>query len=52
VPDVPLSIELPNTKRARELGWEGHARLCLETARNHIANHLPEEPQRATGARG
>lgn len=52
VPDVPLSIELPNARRARELGWEGHARLCLETARNHLANHLPAEPQRATGTNG
>ncbi|MBL8587282.1 MAG: sugar phosphate isomerase/epimerase [Methylobacteriaceae bacterium] len=52
VPDVPLSIELPNKKRARELGWEGHARLCLETARNHIANHLPIESQRSTGTHG
>jgi sugar phosphate isomerase/epimerase len=53
VPKVPLSLELPNAQRVRELGYEGHARLCLQTARNYIANHLPEDiPSPATGTHG
>ncbi len=43
VPKVPLSLELPNAQRAKDLGLEGHARLCLQTARNYLANHLPED---------
>jgi sugar phosphate isomerase/epimerase len=52
VPEVPLSIELPNAQRVKELGYEGHARLCLQTARNHLDNHLPESSLRATGTHG
>jgi sugar phosphate isomerase/epimerase len=33
LPDIPLSIELPNAQRVKELGYAGHARRCLETAR-------------------
>ena len=33
LPEMPYSIELPNLKRVKELGYEGHARRCLETAR-------------------
>lgn len=33
LPPVTYSIELPNLKRVEELGYEGHARRCLETAR-------------------
>ena len=36
LPDVPLSIELPNAKQVHALGYEGHARRCLETARQHL----------------
>ncbi len=36
LPDVPLSIELPNARRSAELGHEGHARRCLETARSYF----------------
>lgn len=39
LPDIPLSIELPNTKRVAELGYEGHARRCLETAKRYIERH-------------
>ena len=38
-PAIPYSIELPNAKRIEELGYEGHARRCLETARQYIDNH-------------
>ncbi len=33
LPAMPLSIELPNAQRVKELGYAGHARRCLETAR-------------------
>jgi len=36
LPDVPLSIELPNARRSAELGHEGHARRCLESARAYF----------------
>lgn len=39
LPNTPLSIELPNAKRVRELGYEGHARRCLETARQYVEKH-------------
>lgn len=35
-PDIPLSIELPNTERTKALGYEGHAKRCLETAKKHL----------------
>ena len=37
LPELPLSIELPNRKRIAELGAEGHARRCLETAKAYFA---------------
>ncbi len=33
MPIVPYSIELPNTSYSKELGYEGHAKKCLETAK-------------------
>jgi len=36
LPPVPISIELPHAARARELGFEEHARRCLESARSQI----------------
>jgi sugar phosphate isomerase/epimerase len=38
LPLMPYSIELPNIKRLKEYGYEGHARRCLETARKHLEN--------------
>lgn len=38
LPFVPYSIELPNAKRVKELGYEGHARRCLETAKQYLKN--------------
>jgi sugar phosphate isomerase/epimerase len=32
-PNVPLSIELPNEERVKELGYAGYAARCLETAK-------------------
>ena len=37
LPDVPLSIEIPNTKKLAALGAEQYARLCIETARSYLA---------------
>ena len=37
LPVIPVSIELPNLKRMEELGAEGHARRCLETAKAYFA---------------
>jgi sugar phosphate isomerase/epimerase len=39
LPPVPYSIELPNAKRVAELGYEGHARRCLETAKRYFREH-------------
>jgi sugar phosphate isomerase/epimerase len=33
LPPMPYSIELPNIKQLKKLGYEGHARRCLETAK-------------------
>jgi sugar phosphate isomerase/epimerase len=37
LPAVPLSIEIPNTKKLAALGAEQYARLCIETARSYLA---------------
>ncbi len=39
IPGVPFSIELPHAQRVKELGFEGHARRCLETARQYLDTH-------------
>ena len=39
MPELPLSIELPNLKRIAELGAAGHAARCLETAKAYFAAH-------------
>lgn len=39
LPEIPCSIEIPHIKRARELGYEEHARRCLHTAKNYFAEH-------------
>jgi len=45
LPPVICSIELPNLKRVEELGYEGHARRCLEAARRCLEPHaFPEAP--------
>ncbi len=36
MPDIPLSIELPNLKRIQELGPQGHAQRCLDTAKAYF----------------
>lgn len=44
LPLMPYSIELPNLKRLKELGYEGHARRCLETAKQHM-EHVNAETE-------
>jgi len=39
LPAIPFSIELPNAKRVKELGQEGHERRCRETAKQYLDNH-------------
>lgn len=36
LPLMPYSIELPNIERVKKYGYEGHARRCLETAKQHL----------------
>ena len=38
LPAIPLSIELPNAKRVKELGDQAYARRCLETAKRYLEN--------------
>nr|WP_239565357.1 TIM barrel protein [Brevibacillus fulvus] len=37
LPEIPCSIELPNTKRSQELGYAEFARRCLESAKAYFA---------------
>ena len=39
MPEIPLSIELPNLKRIEELGVAGHAKRCLDTAKAYFKEH-------------
>ena len=41
LPAMPYSIELPNLKRVKELGYAGHAKRCLETARQSLEKTRP-----------
>ncbi|MEW5323593.1 sugar phosphate isomerase/epimerase [Geobacillus thermoleovorans] len=43
IPEVPCSIELPNIKRVKELGYEEHARRCLQSAKDYFARHFTEQ---------
>ena len=36
LPHIPFSIELPNAAMIKQYGYEGHARRCLETAKQHL----------------
>jgi len=40
LPSMPYSIELPNIKRLKQYGYEGHAQRCLETAKQ-LLEHVP-----------
>ncbi len=37
LPDVVYSLEIPNRRRVQELGYAGHARLCIENARRYFS---------------
>ena len=51
LPQVPLSIELPNAQATAEFGHLGHARRCLEAART-IFNRHGHAPLPRTGTAG
>ncbi|WP_059103290.1 sugar phosphate isomerase/epimerase family protein [Shouchella shacheensis] len=36
IPQIPYSLELPNTKLAQELGYEEFARRCLQTSKDYL----------------
>jgi sugar phosphate isomerase/epimerase len=44
IPEIPYSIELPNIKRAQELGYEEFARRCLQTAKDYLDTHPRKHP--------
>jgi sugar phosphate isomerase/epimerase len=37
LPNVAYSLEIPNLKRVKEVGYAEHARLCLENARKYFS---------------
>lgn len=37
--NTPCSIELPNTRRMKELGYEEFARQCLETSKEYLSKY-------------
>ncbi|MBZ5752701.1 sugar phosphate isomerase/epimerase family protein [Metabacillus rhizolycopersici] len=39
IPEIPYSIELPHDKRAQELGYEEHARRCLQSAKDYLETY-------------
>ena len=41
-PNIPFSIELPNAQMVDKLGYEEHARRCLESAKNIFEGISPE----------
>ena len=42
MPQVPYSIELPNDARVAEVGYEEHARRCLQAAKRYLEDHQPQ----------
>jgi len=52
LPPVDYSIELPNRSRVAELGYEEHARRCLQAARRNIGTVKSKRMSGATGALG
>ena len=43
MPPMAYSIELPNVARVKELGYEEHARRCLQAAKQQLDAHSPHE---------
>lgn len=50
LPEVPLSLEIPNALRALDLGYEEHARRALSTARHYLDERLPQGQARVASA--
>ena len=40
LPDIMYSLEIPNLRRVRELGYAGHARLCIDNARKYFSARI------------
>lgn len=39
IPEIPYSIELPNTARSKEMGHAEHAWRCLQTTKDYLDAH-------------
>ena len=52
MPEMPYSIELPNAKLLTELGPQGFARRCLETARDYLQQSAGAVPPGRGGKPG
>jgi sugar phosphate isomerase/epimerase len=39
IPAIPYSLEVPNLDRVRRVGYEEHARLCLDHAKSYLRGH-------------
>lgn len=44
IPEVPYSLELPNSARVEKLGYAEHVRLALVNAKNYLSTHPREAP--------
>lgn len=40
MPNIPYSIEMPHSKRVKELGYEEHARRCLQSTKKYFELYL------------
>jgi sugar phosphate isomerase/epimerase len=49
LPEVPYSVEIPHLERVKEMGYEEHARRCLQSAKAFFASR-PQYPC-GTGSR-
>jgi len=49
IPEVPCSLEIPNTQLLKRLGPEGYARTAIEAAKNclaQVAGYVPQQTNR------
>jgi sugar phosphate isomerase/epimerase len=44
IPEVPYSLELPNSERVKKLGYAEHVRLALVNAKNYFSTHPRQRP--------
>jgi len=48
MPPIPYSIELPHAQRVKEVGYEEHARRCLQAAKQYLDTHSQRPLAKAT----